>query len=125
MPETRFKGKRSNGARNTRSAEHGNKVNCKEALVVRPSWNEGVVNSVFESADQKIGDRGETLYKCEITKKYYTRNKLSIDHITPWRKYCENNCKDIFNHKEVTHWYNDERNLQVVHRSENSSKGGR
>jgi hypothetical protein len=119
MPVETRKSNRSGRHSGTRSHAGGSTPkNYDEGLNTRPSCYRETVTDVYENA--RVGN----LYRCAIRDELYEKSDMSIDHKENWRSWCLRE-SDVDDKDDLRRAYNDIRNLRLVHKSENSSKGNR
>lgn len=124
MPETRNKGKRPSNREGLRSSQGGGKRQNYDETLKRPSGWMPHVEAAVCAAAEKEKVNGVTLYKCPINNEPYERKDMAIDHIIPWEQYCRKYA-DVTNRSSVIEFYNDTKNLRLVSKSGNSSKGSK
>jgi hypothetical protein len=87
----------------------------------RPSWDPNVKKQIFENAQDP---NNNDLYICELTRGSYPKDEMQIDHRQAWEQWCLQNA-DPDDSQSMFDAYNDPRNLRLIHRGVNASKGNR
>jgi hypothetical protein len=90
-----------------------------DETIRRPDWDDDVREKIFKEAQDPYDDN---LYICALTGNSYPKNMMQVDHVENWEDWCSKKA-DLDNPGQMFKAYNDPKNLRLIHRGVNASKG--